>query len=217
MFRLLLISLCLFSATNAVAQKGKTTTKTTEKQTDIEIDYKQIGAPLPPMRVILHQDTTHAQRLTNAQIEKNNASKSEAQLKKEARQKKEREKAESKGYLDSKDLDNGVNLFVMMFNPTCSHCQEAAILMGQHSELFDRTKVVMMANPMMQPYMNDFLVFSRCGNFPFMYLGIDSADNVNKLFLYRALPQINIYNEERKLIKIFNGDVAIDSLRQYIQ
>ena len=48
-------------------------------------------------------------------------------------------------------------------------------------------------------------------------MGLDSANFINSVFLYKTLPQINIYSPERKLLKIFNGDVAIDSLKRYIQ
>jgi hypothetical protein len=36
------------------------------------------------------------------------------------------------------------------------------------------------------------------------------------MYMYQSLPQLNIYNKERKLIKYFTGDIAIDSIRTYI-
>lgn len=215
MLRQLLFLLCLSSAVQAGAQVSITPIKTNEKQTETQIDYTKIGAPLPPLRVMLHKDTTDKKN-KNAKSQ-DNATKTDAQLAKEARQKKEKEKLLRKGYLTNEDLDNGANLFLMMFNPTCSHCEEATIQLGRNADLFDRSKVVLMANPAMKYYFNDFNVFTHQDEYPFMLMGADSTDCVGKLFLYKPLPQINIYDADRKLIKIFNGDIAIDSLKQYIQ
>jgi hypothetical protein len=53
--------------------------------------------------------------------------------------------------------------------------------------------------------------------YPIMYVGTDSGDFLNNVFLYSQLPQINIYDKKRKLLKTFTGEVAIDSLKKYIQ
>jgi hypothetical protein len=47
-------------------------------------------------------------------------------------------------------------------------------------------------------------------------VGIDSSGLVNQTFLYKLLPQVNVYNKERKLEKVFFSDVPIDSLKSYI-
>jgi phenylacetate-CoA ligase len=37
-------------------------------------------------------------------------------------------------------------------------------------------------------------------------MGVDSSEMINKMYMYQSLPQLNIYNKERKLIKYFTGD-----------
>src|ERR1035437_5721607 len=65
MFHKLLFLLCLFITTNAIAQHaGITPVKTTEKHDDPQIDYKQVGSPMPPLRVILYHDTTQQQKVS---------------------------------------------------------------------------------------------------------------------------------------------------------
>ncbi|MFI4962763.1 MAG: hypothetical protein ACHP6H_02785 [Legionellales bacterium] len=122
-----------------------------------------------------------------------------------------------KKYMINSDLDNGANLFVMMFNPTCSHCQEQTIMLEKNASLFKKSKVLLLANIIMKPYLSDFVVLTHVDSYPFMYLGLDSTDFINNLFLYQQLPQLNIYNNERKLIRTYTGEVAIDSLKRYIQ
>jgi hypothetical protein len=49
-----------------------------------------------------------------------------------------------------------------------------------------------------------------------MYIGWDSSGLVEDMFLYQQLPQINIFDNERKLIKIFSGEVPADTIRKFI-
>jgi hypothetical protein len=176
-----------------MAQNGAGPVKTTEKPADPQIDYTQIGAPMPPLRCIVYRDTGSKKDApaVNANV--------------------------SQPVLTNDDLDSRANLFVMMFNPTCSHCQNETEMLGRNGDLFKKSKIVLLATPNMQPHISDFIKYTHCEQYPFMYLGIDSSDFTKKAYLYRALPQINVYDKHRKLIKIFTGDVAIDSLKPYIK
>ena len=187
MFRNILVLVCIFCATNAIAQNAiSTPSKTTQKQDDTKIDYKQIDAPMPSLIFIPYYDS-------NSKVQ------------------------DRKKYMTNSDLDNGANLFVMMYNPTCSHCQDETMLLENNAFLFKRSKVLLLANIIMKPYLGDFIALTHADRYPFMYIGIDSAEFINKLFLYQSLPQLNIYNSERKLIRTYTGEVAIDSLKKYIQ
>ena len=187
MLRKLQVLVCLICATNAIAQNiNFTPSKTTQKQDDTKIDYKQMGAPMPSLVFIPYYDSNTKQ-------------------------------TDRKQFMTNGDFDNGANLFIMMFNPTCSHCQDETMMMEKNGSLFIRSKVVLLANNVMKPYLSDFVTLTHVDQYPFMYLGIDSTDFINNLFLYQQLPQLNIYNCARKLIKTYSGEVAIDSLKKYIQ
>lgn len=147
-----------------------------EAETD-QIDYKLLGAPMPPMKVVYP--------------------------------KKEIYTADS--------FQNKANLFVMLYNPTCEHCESMARDMTKHIDLFKTSQIVMMAAPMMVPYLEYFENTTKVQNFPQIKYGVDSSDFINKTFTYVGLPQINIYNADRKLIKTFSGIDNIDSLKPFIQ
>ena len=222
MFRKLLFLLCLAGAPNAFAQVGITPVKTTQKPADPKIDYSVVGAPMPPLRYLIYRDTTN-KKDTNIIIKTQTSSVEESHKHKKKRKKHEEIAAisgvnagVSKEILTNDDLDNGANLFIMMFNPTCSHCQDETVLIGNNADLFKRSKLVLIAAPVQKMYIGDFIKYTRFEKYPF-YLGIDSSDFINKVFLYKALPQINIYDKHRKLIKAYSGEVAIDSLKNYIQ
>jgi thiol-disulfide isomerase/thioredoxin len=123
-----------------------------------------------------------------------------------------------KNMVTTKDLASDANLFVMMFNPTCGHCQEMTMDMGKNIDLFKKTKVIMIAAPNQEPYLDFFENTTHVSKYhPTFQVGVDSSEFIIRAFRYQSLPQINVYDKDRKLIKIVNGENTIESLRDYIE
>jgi hypothetical protein len=117
----------------------------------------------------------------------------------------------------NKDVDNKANLILMMFNPSCSHCEEQTELLEKNIATFNKSKLVLMAAPTMITYLPDFLKSYNLDQYPSIIIGVDSGGFINKAFSYHMLPQINIYDADRKLIKSFTGGTSMDTLKHYIQ
>ena len=117
----------------------------------------------------------------------------------------------------TRDLDNNANLLVMMFNPTCSHCEEQTNRFEKVITDFHRSKLVMMTRPEMRDYLPNFVKSHHIKDYPAIIVGVDSGSFYKNAFMYSALPQINIYSPDRKLIKTFVGEVVMDSVKQYIR
>lgn len=117
----------------------------------------------------------------------------------------------------NKDLKNKANLFIMLFNPTCEHCQEETLILEKNIEKFKKSKIVLMAAPNMGTYMEFFRNTTKFSQYPSLIVGLDSAGFINKTYNYNSLPQINIYDKNRQLIKTFNSDTPIGELEQYIE
>lgn len=120
----------------------------------------------------------------------------------------------------TKDVtESGGNLIVMMFNPTCGHCEDETLLMEQHIELFKKSKILLVAAPVQTPnlpYFESNVKFSQYT--PKITVAVDSAKLIEKIFNYVELPQINIYDgKTHRLLKTFNGLQPLDSLKAYIQ
>lgn len=123
-----------------------------------------------------------------------------------------------KDVITTKDLANDANLFVMMFNPTCGHCQEMTLALGKSADLFKKSKVIMIASPNQEPLLDFFENTTHVSKYhPTFQYGLDSSDFIIKAFRYQSLPQINVYDKDRKLIKIINGENTVESLREYIE
>ena len=114
-------------------------------------------------------------------------------------------------------LKNDANLFIMMFNPTCEHCEDMTFALKENIDLFKKSHIVLVAAPGMGPYLEFFENGTRVRNYPKIKLGLDSAGFINNTFIYDQLPQINVYDADRRLLKTFTGITTIDSLKPYIQ
>jgi thiol-disulfide isomerase/thioredoxin len=184
---------------------AQTNTKTTENTTDANVDYKQMDAPMPPLMFMAYQSST----VSNTEGKHSRKKKKAAII----------DSASGVTYtpMTGKNLNSNSKLLVMMFNPTCSHCEDVTANIRDHIDLFKKTQVVLLANSLMRGYIPDFVERLRIANTPNIYIGYDSYDFVNKLFLYQSLPQINIYSADRKLLKTYCGEVPIDSLKRFIE
>jgi len=121
--------------------------------------------------------------------------------------------------ITNKDMNNDANLFVMLFNPTCSHCEEMTKQLERNIKLFNKSKILMVAPHTTKDYVQGFEDGYHTSKYaPIITMGVDSSMHlVDKTFQYKAIPQISIYDKDRKLIKVFSGEISIDSLKPYIQ
>jgi len=208
MLRTLLVLLCVAIAANALAQAKTTPAKTTKKPFVPEIEYQQRGAPMPDLKLLSYHYPISKEEKNVANI---NRSRQERRLMKK------RNKIASQQYITAEDLDNSANLFVMIFNPNCGHCEDETEMLVKNISFFKRSKLVMMASPVQWPNLHDFVKSFHVADYSPIFIGIDSANFIGKVFLYQSLPQINIYSADRKLVKAFTGDVPMDTLVRYIQ
>jgi hypothetical protein len=196
MLRKLLIIVLLLSTKQVWAQKNyepyyKPTSypKPIPKDTD-KTDYRNDGAPLSEFRVVtLPMKSTDTP--PKAEIPAKNITKA--------------------------DMQNDANFFLFMFNPTCGHCEDMTKLLEKNIDLFRNSRILMVSAQHMGEYLAIFEKGLKTYEYPQIAVGLDSSHLIDRTFMYMSLPQINIYNKDRILIKRFNGEVPIDSLRQYIQ
>lgn len=173
---LLLLCCLLSSAFLADAQKNKKHKRHAKASIDKPINYMEIGAPLPPIKIYRRDGQ----------------------------------------YLTNETLKNDAHLIMMLFNPTCGHCEEVTMNIKDHIYLFKKSNLVLVAGAAMLPILPYFTNNTRVDGYPTIQIGVDSSEYIDKTYKQIALPQINIYDKDRKLVKIFTGDTPIDSLKQYI-
>ena len=194
MLRYLLSATLLLSAFTSTGQDKKSDVKKVEEK---KIDYKVTGAPLP--NVILETfDTVKT-------------------AEKKHRRHKKQERTSLTRLVTNKDLEHSKNIILMIFNPLCGHCDEMTRLLTKNEDQLKKTTVVMLASSKMRAYMPDFIKNQKLIDHPNFIAGIDSLDVTKETYLYSALPQLNIYDRDHKLVKVFTGDVSIDSVAKYLK
>lgn len=116
-------------------------------------------------------------------------------------------------------LKSDGNLVLIMFNPTCEHCEDETKLLIENIFMFKKSKILMVAAPGQTPNLGYFDKNVHYSQYPStITVSIDSAQLIEKIFTYKTLPQINIYDgKSMRLVKTFEGLTPLDSLRSYIQ
>jgi hypothetical protein len=120
-------------------------------------------------------------------------------------------------FLTNETLKNDAPLIIMLFNPTCEHCEDETMLLRDNIALFKKTNLVLIAAAGMEPYLSYFFNNTKIADVPKIQVGTDSSGYIEKTFRYNSLPQINIYDKNRKLVEVFTGDTPLDALKPYIQ
>ena len=200
------IILSLLSATLTLTAIAQQNTKSTQNTPSPNIDYKREGSPMPTLYMREYHDTSAG----NAPVLTKKERKRKAKITPDV-------PADLYTTLTNKDLDNGANLLIMLFNPTCSHCEEMTTLIEQNMKMFRKTEIVLLASKPMAPYIPDFAERFHIAKYPRMHIGYDSSNFVDNIFTYQRLPQLTIYDGDRKLLKIFTGEVPIDTLGKFIE
>jgi hypothetical protein len=193
MFRYIITALAVLLAGQATAQQ--------DNKGGTAIDYTLIGAPMPFFRLVVLDTAEKATTLKQPKKKKKQG---------------DEDKTTVVATVTSNNFTNKGNLFVMMFSPTCEHCENETGLLEKNIGLFKEGKLVLMTNPKFKEYLPTFMKKLNTMQYPQLSVGLDDSDFIKETFLYQPLPQINIYNSQRKLIKTFSGDTPIDSLKPYM-
>lgn len=219
MIRNLLFATTLLCAASAGAQVVPSLPALPPKTTQIvggELakDWKEIGAPMPPLKMLTYGELPFN---TTEPAKKDKKKKDEKAGQIGQAERVPLKKEDLNTLMTFGDFNNGANLFVMMFNPTCSHCEDMTAQIEKNISLFKKSKVVLLATMMMKDYLPDFVNMLHVQDYPAIKVGLDSGGFINNVFLYQTLPQINIYDGERKLLKTYSGEVSMDTLKKYIE
>lgn len=101
----------------------------------------------------------------------------------------------------------------MMFNPSCSHCQHETEELIKNIDEFKGIEIVMVTS---MPF-DSMLVFRekyKLGDYKNIVVGQDVNYFLFSYFQNRNLPFHAFYDKKKQLIKVFEGSVSINSIRE---
>ncbi len=116
-----------------------------------------------------------------------------------------------------KELLNGHPLFLVLFNPTCGHCIDMAKMINDSIHCFPGNNIAFLAGAQMTSYLKHFYQATGLGIHTQTTVGVDSAQVLERLYEYKELPQINVYDDSGRLAHTFYGAVPLDSLKRYVK
>lgn len=106
----------------------------------------------------------------------------------------------------------GKPLLVVLFNPTCEHCEDLGKDIVQHKDVFANIPVVFIAAKDTKPYLEAYLKVTGLDKVPGVIVGADRSDVILQIYEYKTLPQTNIYNAQHQLQFKHNGTIKAEEL-----
>ena len=120
---------------------------------------------------------------------------------------------DSSSYYTKEDLPKKKPVWLMMFNPTCSHCQHETEELVKNIDKFKDIEIVM-ATSMNFDSMMAFRERYHLADFKNIVVGQDVNYFLFSYFQAHNLPYHAFYDKKHLLIKVFEGSVAIDSIKE---
>ncbi len=118
--------------------------------------------------------------------------------------------------ITNEDFHTKNHIFLVMFSPTCDHCLNMGEMFEQHASLFKNSLVVFMTSEKMKNDLSYFAEETKINRHPEFILGYDSNNSLNKLYTYGTLPQINIYDSNKKLVATYKGENPLEVFQKYL-
>jgi thiol-disulfide isomerase/thioredoxin len=109
---------------------------------------------------------------------------------------------------ETKNEKSKNNTILMLYNPGCGHCIEfTKKIIELRNSTFKDYDFLLLAADNMQPYMKDFIKETGYTKKDNITLGLDMDKLTFDLFIYQGLPQLMLYDTNKKLIKIISKDI----------
>lgn len=117
--------------------------------------------------------------------------------------------------LTNKDIKPKNHLFLIIVSLSCDQCINVTKSICDNSELFKDSKVIFMTRNVDKPHLKSFKKKTGIEQHPEFILGFDQSRAVIKLGT-GILPQINIYNKDKKLVDIIYGGAPLKAFKPYL-
>ena len=104
---------------------------------------------------------------------------------------------------------------LIFFQPDCDHCQREALQVAQNITAFKNATLYFISSDAaekIERFSKEYNLYGK-GN---IFFGNTSTESVLRNFGPIATPSIYIYSDDQRLIKAFNGEVAISEVFRYL-
>lgn len=109
-------------------------------------------------------------------------------------------------------LNKNKNLVLVLFNPSCGHCEQLINNVRDSSYLFKNVEFLFVTGKELIEFVPDFAERLKVKNHDLITISSDQSDLTQKLFEYNGIPQIMIYNKEKLLQNILFKEATMQQL-----
>lgn len=118
---------------------------------------------------------------------------------------------DGKTYYTQQDLPAGKAILMMLFNPSCSHCQHETEEITKNISKFSAIHIIM-CTPMPLDSMLAFREKYKLANYSNIVVTQDSRVQMPTYYMISNLPFLAFYNRKRQLIGTHEGSITIEKL-----
>jgi thioredoxin-related protein len=109
------------------------------------------------------------------------------------------------------DLKKRKVTLIMLFNPDCSHCQDATKDLIEHMDLFKKARIIMVTSldfSSIKKFYDDY----KIAGYPNITMGRDGTYFLGTFYKIHNYPSIFLYNKKGKFVEAFEGSVKMEKI-----
>lgn len=118
---------------------------------------------------------------------------------------------EGKTFSD-KNLKANQRSMILYFNPLCEVCQRETTELLNHISYFNDMQIVMIS-PAMKEDIDEFVSTHKINTFPQITVLHDANDQFYKQFGAKGYPTMYLYDQNKKLIEMYETEIAMDDVK----
>lgn len=115
------------------------------------------------------------------------------------------------------DLVKGKPVLLVLFNPSCGHCQTLLEQIRDNIALFENVNIVFLTGKPLQSVLPNYVVNVGVDKMEQINVASDNSDITLKIFEYYGIPQIMLYNKEHKLEFMYYKDATNKQMLQHLR
>lgn len=119
---------------------------------------------------------------------------------------------DSSACLNSQNIPSGCSTVFMYFDPDCEHCQRETKNIIDHIAQLTKVKIYMVTSSELNGELKRFYKSYNLDSLTNIFVGKDYEYSFYRLFLPPTVPYMAIYNSKKTLVKIYTGEVNVNSI-----
>ena len=109
-------------------------------------------------------------------------------------------------------IANEKNVVLVLFNPSCGHCQIVGKQINDSINMFTNTHFIFVAGLPTYYLFKEFTDYTKIKNSSNVFVGADYSNITPAIFAFNGIPQIMIYGADKKLKQIFYKEITMQNL-----